>query len=91
MPDLKNSYLYKDWILDLSQAEEQHNWSRFDLYHQCVYGTICRSKGVLKPIAPEEPVTLVSSQFYTGCAGCGILIPPDVEQQMHAMWNLLTR
>jgi len=34
MPDLQNSYIYKDWIMDLNS---------YIIYHQCVKGTIHRT------------------------------------------------
>jgi len=91
MPNLQDSYIYKDWILDLSQVRTQ-DWSRFDLYHQCEQGTIHRVKGVLKP-KPNEPDRLgwITKDFITVCNSCEIPIPDDVKNQMRAVWNLLSK
>lgn len=81
MPDLQKSYIYKDWILDISLVGAEE-WSRFNLYHQCEFGSICRAKGVLK----NEDVL-----FRIECTRCHLEIPADVLQQMRAMWNLLSK
>ena len=90
MPDLKNSYIYKDWILDLALAGKQE-WSRFNLFHQCQKGVICRSKGVLKAREERDSKGWETKDFYTYCTGCHTPLPEAVEQQMRAMWNLLTK
>lgn len=86
MPNLQNSYIYKDWILDVSRAREGAAWSTFNLYHQCEHGTIRRAKGLLK-----NPDLDDFSHFHPVCTGCQVDILDDVLQQMRAMWNLLSR
>ena len=99
MPNLKNSYIYKDWILDVSSISDTlkvvdkgntYRWSRFNLFHQCSKGVICRVKGVLQTRDNEHSKGW-DKDFYTYCTGCHTPLPEAVEQQMRAMWNLLTK
>jgi len=85
MPDLQNSYIYKDWILDVSRVEKEE-WSKFNLYHQCHHGFICRAKGVLK-----NPDIDDFSHFVIACSKCNVEIADATLQQMRAMWNLLSK
>ena len=90
MPDLKQAYIYQDWILDLALAHKYKEFTRFDLFHQCELGTICRTKGVLKD--PNQPDPNYRYEDWTvACNRCDAKMNDQQLQVMMAMWNLMTR
>lgn len=89
MPDLNQSYIYQDWILDLALADRYKEFTRFDLFHQCEFGTICRTKGVLKN--PENVTTFKHEDWTVQCNNCKARMTDAQLRQMMAMWNLVIR
>ena len=87
MPDLQKAYIYQDWILDLALADRYKEFTRFDLFHQCVHGTICKTKGVLK--FPENVTTFKHEDWTVACNGCEARMNDAQLRQMMAMWNLV--
>ena len=89
MPNLNNSYIYEDWILNLSFAGKQPNFSKFDLYHQCEHGVIHRAKGVLRhgAIAAFDR----ADSWTVQCSRCNKPITDKQLAQMTAVWNLLNK
>ena len=89
MPDLNQSYIYQDWILDLALADRYKEFTRFDLFHQCEFGIICRTKGVLKN--PENVTTFKHEDWTVQCNSCKARMTDAQLRQMMAMWNLVIR
>ena len=87
MPDLKKAYIYEDWILDLALADRYKEFTRFDLFHQCVHGTICKTKGVLKLTATSD--TFRHEDWTVQCNRCEAVMNDTQLQVMMAMWKLV--
>lgn len=82
MPDLKQAYIYQNWILDLALANRYKEFTRFDLFHQCELGRIRRTKGVLKdPYAEHQDWTVA-------CISCEARMTDAQLRQMMAMWKI---
>jgi len=80
MPDLQNCYRYREWVMDLTFADEQH-WYGYYLRHQCEQGIINHTNRYWG----EDPLELSVK-----CLNCNVTMPPDVKQHMHATWNLFS-
>lgn len=93
MPDLKNCFFYKDWILDLAPIKTLR-WDHSHVYHQCKLGIInsCWVQS-LYALEPGRAVSIVDdnpeAEYRNVCKGCGAVTSDNEDRVLRATGKLI--